>query len=149
MNKATFSIVWCLVLALPLGCSSSEENGNPEDHPLACALYLSKTLKDVLDKDIVSARIAIQYAEAEQFDLALELTKTIKDVECKTIALTGVASNYMKAEQFDQAFKVAMTIEDAEAKADALIELAGEYAESGQKERLLRYCLRPWMLSWQ
>jgi len=126
-----------------------EIKAKAEENPLACALFVAKTIKDADDKSWALADIAAQYAKAGQMNKAseilsqaLQVAKTIKDADDKSWALTGIAAQYAKAGQMNkaseilsQALQVAKTIKHAYSKSMALADIAAQYAKAGQMNK--------------
>ena len=84
-----------------------EIKAKAEENPLACALFVAKTIKDADDKSSALADIAAQYAKAGQMNKTSEI--------------------------LSQALQVAKTIKHAYSKSGALIDIAGEYAKARQR----------------
>ena len=119
-----------------------EIKAKAEENPLACALFVAKTIKDADDKSWALTGIAAQYAKAGQMNKAseilsqaLQVAKTIKHAYSKSRALTDIAAQYAKAGQYGQALQVAKTIKDAYYKSMALTDIAAQYAKAGQMNK--------------
>ena len=117
-----------------------EIKAKAEENPLACALFVAKTIKDADDKSWALADIAAQYAKAGQMNKAseilsqaLQVAKTIVFASNKSSALADIAAQYAKAGQYGEALQVAKTIKHAYYKSRALIDIAGEYAKARQR----------------
>jgi len=119
-----------------------EIKAKAEENPLACALFVAKTIKDADDKSWALADIAAQYAKAGQMNKAseilsqaLQVAKTIVFASNKSSALADIAAQYAKAGQYGQALQVAKTIKDADDKSMALTDIAAQYAKAGQMNK--------------
>ena len=113
-----------------------EIKAKAEENPLACALFVAKTIKDADDKSSALADIAAQYAKAGQYGEALQVAKTIKHAYYKSRALIDIAGEYAKARQRvdDKAKKILHEIVLTSSKPENPI--VGKWREIGGTETI-------------
>ena len=113
-----------------------EIKAKAEENPLACALFVAKTIKDADDKSSALADIAAQYAKAGQYGQALQVAKTIKHAYYKSRALIDIAGEYAKARQRvdDKAKKILHEIVLTSSKPENPI--VGKWREIGGTETI-------------
>ena len=120
-----------------------EIKAKAEENPLACALFVAKTIKDADDKSWALTGIAAQYAKAGQMNKtseilsqALQVAKTIKHAYSKSGALIDIAGEYAKARQRvdDKAKKILHEIVLTSSKSENPI--VGKWREIGGTETI-------------
>ncbi len=124
-----------------------EITADPEQDPLACALYISQKtiLENNNDKAKLYTKIAVAYAESGQYDQALSIASALQKSYMKVRTLVMIASECTKAEQKDKAsdilslaLQLTETIEDDYIKDEGLNSIADQHAKAGRFDQALQ-----------
>jgi tetratricopeptide (TPR) repeat protein len=109
------------------------------------ALETAEKIENQYTKANVISKIAGQYAESDEFDLAFKLMKVIRYKSIRSDLLTNIADKYQRTGRTNEAkelllnaLETTLTIENEVGKSRSLIKIAGVYAQIGETDEANR-----------
>ena len=100
--------------------------------------FLKRRQQEAYVKDYIRSEIAINFAEAGEYERALEIAKGLKDLFGRTGTLEEIAYFYLDDGQYEEALNVINGIGNKIHRDDTLSHIAYKFADAGQYDYAVR-----------